>query len=206
KLLFSSLEKRFNKVLYVWCRWEPFLFKPLIKLWKRRQGKQNKKENEDDYKILKSKKTTLLKNPIFRWSWFLIFVTEYGLQVFFKIRLKKFKKRIIISDRYFYDSFVDQVINFNLSEEKILKLLDNFWIRKVFPEPDLVIYIDCPEEIAIKRKEDVFSLDYLKDRRKIYLKIVDLKGYCKVDGALQIEEVRKNIEEIVNEKLSEILQ
>ena len=134
-----------------------------------------------------------------------MFITEYGLQVFFKIRIKKFKKRIIISDRYFYDSFVDQVINLNFSENKILKLLDNFWIKKVFPEPDLVIYIDCPEEIAIKRKEDVFSLDYLKDRRKIYLKIVDFKGYYKVDGTLQIEKLGKNIEEIVNEKLSKIL-
>jgi thymidylate kinase len=188
------------KVLYVWSRWEPFVFRPLISVWKKRTLKKTGKPDYDE-KVMKSRKRKLLDNPIFRFLWLLSFLIEYGVQIFLKIRVWRFKDRIIVSDRIFYDSVIDQAVNLGERKKWLIKNLDAFWMKVIFPSPEVVIYVDCPEEIAFRRKNDAPDIEYLKDRRKLYIQLADRYGWIKIDGTLPVNEIAFRIKDIVSGRL-----
>lgn len=201
KLLVKSLQKDGIDVLYVWSRWEPFFLRPFIKRWKGRVG-----HRDGGYKAekIKEEKTKLLSNPVFCWLWLVAFFIDYGLQIFFKIRVGLLRKKLIISDRIFYDSLIDQAINLVRGKDWLLKNLDSFWMKVFFPEPDLVIYVDCPEDIAFTRniaKNDTQDTEYLIERRRLYLKLADRYRWFKIDGTLPVDEIAVQIKDKVYKKL-----
>jgi len=53
---------------------------------------------------------------------------------------------------------------------------------KIFPKPDFVFMIDLPEEVAFNRKNDIQSVEYLKERRQLYLEMSDKYGFIKING------------------------
>lgn len=199
-LLVRNLKRNGVEVLYVWSRWEPFLLRPLIKRWKNKIIKSGSGTEK-----IKDKKRELMNNPIFRYLWLSVFFIEYGLQIFLKIRLKLLKNQLIISDRIFYDSLIDQAINLGKMREGLLKNLDSFWMKIIFPRPDVVIYVDCPEDIAFLRnitKNDTPNIEYLTERRKLYLKLADRYDWVKMDGTLPVEEIAVQIKKLVYKKLA----
>lgn len=198
-LLIKSLEKDGLRVLYAWSRWEPFILRPLIKKWK---DKVKKSSLNNTVSEIKYKKRKLMDNPIFRYIWLSVFFLEYGTQIFIKITLKLFKNQIIISDRIYYDSIIDQAINLGTKGNRLLKTLNSWWLKFFFPVPDIVIYIDCPEDIAYSRKNDAPDIEYLSDRRRLYLKLADRYSWIKIEGTHSVEEIAKQIKEIVYKKLS----
>jgi len=196
KLLVERLNQNVLGVSYVWSRWSPLCLRPLIKKWKNSVTRNMDKSNHELDKI-RDNKQRLLSKPVFRWLWIASFFIDYSLQMFVKIRIKMFRKRIIISDRIFYDSVIDQAINLGKRKDLLLDSM-NFSLMKIFfPKPDLVIYIDCPEEIAFLRKADVTETGYIKERRKLYLKLADKYGWTKVDGTLPIDEIAVHVKDRV---------
>lgn len=83
----------------------------------------------------------------------------------------------------------------------MLEGLDSFWIRMIFPKPDTVVYVDCPGEVAMSRKDDAPNLEYLLDRRKLYLALAGKYGWIKVDGTMPVDEVFKRVKDSVYKKL-----
>ena len=201
KLLVESLQKDGIDVSYVWSRWEPLFLRPLINRWRYKVTKGATKSNSESDKI-KDKKKSLLSNPIFRWLWLVAFLIDYGLQIFVKIRIGLLKKQIIISDRIFYDSVIDQAINLGSKKDWLLGTLDSSWLRLLFPEPDVVLYVDCPEDIAFSRKNDAPNIEYLAERRKLYLKLADKYKWSKIDGTLSVDEIAVQIKDNVHKKLN----
>jgi dTMP kinase len=63
---------------------------------------------------------------------------------------------------------MDLVIDFNLNEYQMLRLLNRFFW--VVPRPNVAFLIDLDEEIAFHRKSDTPSVDYLRERREVYLR------------------------------------
>ncbi len=202
KLLVEDMKKSNSDVSYVWSRWEPTVLRPLIKKLKR-ESMNNKGNPKKKISTLKGKKRKLLNNPVLKWLWLGSFVIDYGIQLFFKIRIKLLKKQTLISDRIYYDSLIDQAINFKESKNLLLYSLNNFWMKLIFPEPQMVIYIDCPEEIAYARKSDLFTpnIEYLTDRRKLYLELADKYKWIIMDGTMPIDDIAVQIREKVNKQL-----
>jgi dTMP kinase len=200
-MLVESLKKDGREVSYVWSRWVPSFLRPLVKKLKKDESKRP--ENTSDNIIaLKKRKQNILKNPVIQWFWLGAFFIDYGLQIFVKIRIRFIlKKQIIISDRIFYDSLIDQVIGLGESKGWLINSLDSFWMRIFFPKPDMVFYIDCPEEIAFQRKQDIFTPDikHHRDRRKLYLKLTEKYHWIKIDGTLSVDEIANQIKGRVNE-------
>ena len=197
KLLVDSLNQDGLCVSYVWNRWEPLFLLSLIKRWKHNVTKHattnELADNElaelnSDFNRIKYKKQKLLNNPVLRWLWLISFFADYGLQVFVKVRLRLLKKCLVISDRTFYDSVIDQAINLGEKRDWLLNSLDSFWIKFFFPNPDMVIYIDCPEEIAFSRKRDerTPNIEYFIERRKLYLALADKYKWIKINGTLPV--------------------
>ena len=191
ELLLEILKRDGIQVSYVWSRWKPFFLRPIINKWKGNITKgstEAKKINE-----LRGEKQKLLSSPIFRWLWLTAFFIDYGLQILIKVRTRLLKKQLVISDRIFYDSVIDQAINLGSGKNGLLESLDSFWVKFLFPEPDIVFYVDCPEDIAFSRKDDAPDIKYLKDRRRLYLELADKYNWKKVDGTLPVEKITEYI-------------
>ena len=204
ELLVKSLQKDGIEVSYVWSRWEPFLLRPFISMWKK--NKSDGKGSTKDFHAAKDEKQKLLNNPVIRYLWLLFFFIDYGFQIFRKIRIGLLKRQLIISDRIFYDSVIDQAINLGKRKDWLLNSLDSFWSRIFFPKPDLVIYIDCPERIAFSRKTDAPNLEYLLDRRRLYKRLADRFGWITIDGTQDVDKIAIQIRDAAYKKLSTVCQ
>lgn len=121
---------------------------------------------------------------------------------------KYLESGIIISDRYFTSTIVYQCLK-GFPLDKMLKLSEMFKL----PKPDLCIYVKISAETSFNRKmkEKEGNLDRHEEDKK-FLKIV-AEGYEKIakdnifcdweiiDGEKSIEEVSKEILEVINKKL-----
>jgi dTMP kinase len=199
-LLVESLRNYGINVSYVWGRWEPFLLRPLIKRWKSRTaGVAEKKENAVN--VMRERKKVLMNNHLIRWLWLICFFIDYGLQIFLKVRVRLFKGRMVVGDRIFYDSVIDQAVNLGSRKDGLLNGMDSLWFKIIFPDPSLVIYIDCPGDVAYKRKNDAPDIEYLESRRKLYLRLAERYGWSTLDGTLSVGEIENRIQGIVCRKL-----
>jgi len=108
------------------------------------------------------------------------------------------KEKIVVSDRYLYSSIAYQGA----------AGLDPAWIEEINRraiKPDLAIYLDVPAEVVIKRlkrKRSVMeTLENQRRVRKVYLRLVKEGMLLLVDGNRPIEEIEREILEIVMKRL-----
>ena len=132
----------------------------------------------------------------------IVFFVDYGIQIFIKIRIKLLTKKLIISDRIFYDSVIDQAINLGERGDWLLGSLDSFCMKMIFPRPDMVFYIDCSGDLAFSRKRDAPNVDYLIERRNLYLELAERYGWIKIDGTLPVDKIAVQIKELVYRRLA----
>ncbi|MEM2876354.1 MAG: dTMP kinase [Candidatus Bathyarchaeia archaeon] len=101
---------------------------------------------------------------------------------------------VVVSDRYVYSSLAYQGgVN-----------LDLHWVEEINKfalKPDLAIYIDVPPEVAVERltggRSVMENLETQELARKIYLQMVKDRKLILVDGNRDIDEVSKEILNIV---------
>lgn len=165
KALCESLARAGIKTRYVWTRFEPKLIKPLVAVAKGLffRGKDVFRDYADYVKT----KRNLSKNTILLTSYQYLLLFDYFFQIFLRVRLPLMQGKVIVCDRYIYDTIADLAADYDYSGEEIQKALQSY--LRLFPKPDLVFLLDLPEELAYQRKGDVPSMDYLAQRRKIYL-------------------------------------
>jgi len=201
ELLIDDLIEKGLPAQYVWARWEQKLVRALTGKWKA-HIKNDTGHSHGGAKENKQKKRKLLSNPFFRFLWLGAFFIDYGFQILFKVRMRLIKKELIVSDRMFYDSVIDQAVNLGSNREWLLDNLSSPWMKIVFPEPDFVIYIDCPGEIAFARKDDAPDVEYLTDRRALYKQLAEQYGWIEIDGTHSVDDIAAQVKDIVHEKLS----
>ena len=108
------------------------------------------------------------------------------------------KEKIVVSDRYLYSSIAYQGA----------AGLDPAWIEEINRwaiKPDLAIYLDVPAEVVIKRlkrKRSVMeTLENQRRVRNVYLRLVKEGMLLLVDGNRPIEEIEREILDIVMKRL-----
>jgi len=69
----------------------------------------------------------------------------------------------------------------------------------LFPKPDLIFFIDLPEETAYQRKSDVPSIDYLSRRRQAYLYMSKEQEMTLLDGTRNPGELEDTVQSRVKE-------
>ena len=67
----------------------------------------------------------------------------------------------------------------------------------LFPKPQLVILLAIKAEEAMKRKDDIPSIAYLKERETVYEMIGQAVGAARVDAGKPVEEVQAGIREAI---------
>ncbi len=206
ELLLKHLRQDGIDAVYVYNRWQQTLIEPMMKLWRRVMRKEAAKSNSKDPDATKLKRGTrrrLLENPFFRFIWLTSFFIDYGIQLFLRVRLKLLKNQLLVSDRIFYDAIVDVAVDMGDRKDGMLDIANSVWVKPIFPEPDLAIYIDCPVDVAFSRKNDIPDKEFISERRELYLKLADKYKIFKVDGTQPVNKIAELIRKKVYQELGE---
>lgn len=183
---------------YVYARLSPLILQPFITIgnWIFLR-KQNMFKN---YSAYSDEKKRVLENHSFLSKIYQqILLFDYFFQTFFKVRIPLLFGTSIVCDRYVYDTVItDLSVDMKYSDDKIKNVLDNIFI--FLPEPDITFLIDVSEDIAYKRKSDIPSIEYLKQRRKTYLNMGKERKMVILDGSKNLNSLRNVIKRtIINE-------
>ena len=191
--LISSLEESDVRSIYVWNRFEPLLMKPIVTVAKAIffRGKDYHKNYEGHTKTKKRLFANLLISTTYQY--FLFF--DYIFQIFVRISIPLGLGKNIVCDRCVYDTVIDMVVDLNYSDKKIKSMLKNF--SYFLPKPDITFLVDVPEEIAYQRKKDTPSVNYLRERREMYLDMGKEYRMVILDGSKKLEELQCEMEKKV---------
>lgn len=199
--LINESIKRLNqkgvKFNYVWGSHQLYFLRPIIVLGKRilfRNSSSSKDYNRYVSSINKIGKSSFL-SLCYQGAIFI----EYLVQIFFKISIPLLIGKNIISDRYIYDTVVNMKVNLGLEESTLNKIIKV--LLKIIPAPDLIFFVDVPEELAFARKTDTPSIEYLRIRRILFKKIAESYHAIFIDGTKSIEELYSLIEESIQSNL-----
>lgn len=115
-----------------------------------------------------SSKTSIKSNIVMIFGYF------YALLSYFLIKFKS-RNKIIICDRYFYQFF------FDLHRKK------SKYIIKIFPKPDVVMYIDTDLDTLLSRMVDEYDRNvdkaYYKNVLNFYKEeVINRSGIILIDG------------------------
>jgi len=180
------------KCRYVYGRLEPFILKPFMIIG--RKIFLREKDMFNDYtEYSNTKKKAIKSNPFLSKVYQLILLFDYSLQLLFRIRLPLIFGKNIVCDRYVYDTVItDLSVDMDYSGHEIKKLLKKcFYIAL---KPDIAFLIDVPEEVAFQRKDDTPSIEYLKERRRVYLKIGEEYNMMLLDGSKDLTELKELVQ------------
>ena len=186
------------KSRYVWNRFEPNLTTPLVAI--ARQLFLRHKDIYKDYEDYFATKQKLFGNRLLSVTYQGLLLLDCLYQTALKIRLPLMQGEAVICDRYLHDTVADLAVESNYSAEQVKKTIHRY--LNLFPRPDLIFFIDLPEEIAYQRKSDVPSIDYLSRRRQAYLYMSKEQEMTLLDGTRNPGE----LEDTVQSKVKELIK
>jgi len=202
KKLVENLSRSGVKSKYVYARLVPIIFKLLL-IGGNLFFLRDKNINNDYENRLHTKKNTLKKHIFLSKIFYKIMLFDYSLQLLCKIKIPILLNKNIVCDRYIYDTIItDIAVDMGYSEEDIFNQIER--CLSILPTPDIIFLIDLPEEVAYKRKTDISSVGYLRDRRKYYLSAADKFKMIKIDGDGGIEDIEQKIFDETLLKLEEM--
>ena len=161
------LKSKNIQILIRWGAYDQWILRPIIKIFKYLLLKNSEpyKNYNDYHESISNFSNSSVKSKIFQ----TLILFEYKIEIFIKIRIPLFFGKNIILDRYVYDTATNLAVNLNFDLEKHCKLISKLLQNN--PRPDLVFFIDIPEEVSMNRKDDIPSIDYLRKRRVFYKNI-----------------------------------
>jgi thymidylate kinase len=190
----------------VWMRGESYLTRPVLRVGKclLRAPRQEKRgdgiKSGPDYHRYVGAKHSLFTNKLLRSIWRML--TIFDLYITFRLALRRIPRRtgILVLDRYFYDSLIDIDSAFGAQGREAQRMLASPLLR-LFPQPDRVYLLDIPPEEAMERKDDIPSLEYLRERYQMYVRMAEAVGAVKVDASKGIDQVKAELIEKTEEVL-----
>lgn len=106
---------------------------------------------------------------------------DYWLGYWLKIRPLLARSHLVIFDRYFYDLKIDPRRYRYAGPQWLLSVLN-----PLVPKPDVVLFLDAPEEVILSRKQEVQPIEVRRQRQ----------SYRQLAGATANAELIRTDEEI----------
>ena len=194
----STLAEEMIKILYdkdiqshyIWGGYTLYILRPFVKLIRKVITRRH--NPFDKYKSYHSSLRSLNRRKLlFKiYKDFLMF--EYLVEIFVKIKIPLWFGKNIISDRYVFDTATSIASNYDLSFESQREFIND--LLRLSPKPDIVFLVDVPEKVAMSRKEDIPSLEYLKNRLKYYRNLCEYYDIVTLDGTSEISSLTKLID------------
>ena len=197
KSLASDLKNFDKKFLYRYCQYFAILLYP-VKVFAKLSVMRKTDEFVDYNHYNKTKRATSHRFPLLSNFYAFIWIIDYLIQISLKVTISIIIGQKLIVDRYIFDT----AVNLSLTTgndigygKKILKLLSIFT-----PKPDLILFIDLSEEIAFDRKDDIQSVEYLRERRGRYLELAEDYNFKTLDGTKCREVLLQDAKNILRKK------
>lgn len=102
----------------------------------------------------------------------LLYVVDLAIFQCLRLWLEAIRGRVLIMDRYFYDTLVD-----------VTNGRPRVWTRvleRLTPEPTIPVFLDISPEESFRRKRE-FTIDYLRQRADVYQNV-----FARVPGAVRL--------------------
>jgi len=152
------------KCKYVWFRNARFLCLPFLALCYLTGFAESVKIDENRrvgvYHFYKNRLITHL------WIW--ISILDILSSSLWKVYLPLKRGYTVIADRYILDALVDLMCDTKINN---LEALPFKFLLALLPREAVTFIFDANVEEAFKRKNDTLSLEYIKERQKVYLKL-----------------------------------
>jgi len=175
-----TLRQQGRPAVYVYGRIYPIISRLLMALG--RAILLRKDDPRQDYGAYTTSKKQTMCNPLLAWPYTAAVLFDYYIQVWFKLLRHLFSRRIVVLDRYIYDTVIsDLTVHLNYSPAQTERAIERG--LRLLPTPMLTVLIDLPEQVAFSRKTDVPHIDYLRERRGWYLRLVIRPEVERLDGA-----------------------
>ncbi len=183
---------------YKYCQYFAKLLYPLKVIAKLTIMKKTN-EYRDYNKYNNVKKMNSSKHPILSNIYIFLWLLDYSIQIFLKIKINMIFGRKYIIDRYIFDIAINASLTRNKNLDFAQRLIEIFF--RILPKPDMVIFIDLPEKIAMARKDDIPDIEYLTERRKRYLGLSKKYNFKIIDGTESEENVCKNALKLIEDNV-----
>ncbi len=164
---------------YLYARYIPILTRPIkilsqILLYK----KTSEFLNYNKYNQIKTNFSE--RHKIFARFYAYLCLIDYIIFSGPVIIVKIMTSQSIIVDRYIGDIITTISLAANLNTKEFYLLIK--LMHLIFPKPTIALFIDVKEEIAYQRKNDIQSIEYLRERKEKYYLLKDFYNYKILDG------------------------
>jgi len=176
--LFDTVRFCELKSQYYWSRVGSSDFlKPFAKVAKYfyhlKRGKGGSEKKADFTQEAQRRKDLFGKSKLLRILGLNILLVEMVWQYFFQVAIPLLRKKVVICDRYIYDTFVDVVVRYGVEMDSP----EGKWFAKMLealtPKPDLAYILQISFEDACQRKQVAEEeYDFIKEQIRQYDKII----------------------------------
>lgn len=186
-----------NRSVYrVWAALRPVIVWPIIKVAKFLfVRKHNKFDNYAEHIKAKNegmRRFRFLFKPIFY-----LRLLDYYPQYLWKVVRMARKSDYLICDRYYVDLIMDQVIGEGGGPESFSDWMRRY--KRFFRTPDLSLYLRTSPEVAIKRKTDIPSEEYLQERKRYYDAVTEVLRAHIIDADQPLPTVLAQVQEYIDD-------
>lgn len=137
----------------------------------------------------KSKSTYLPHNLITIKTWRLINTIEMGIFYFFNVKLPLLFGKVVIADRYIFDSIVDlENLNNNIKFNRILYRI----LKKITPSPDIAFFLKVNSEVIIKRLNNE-TIEELTKKSHLYNQLLKHEDFFIIENSDNFDNVSEKI-------------
>ena len=183
QLLSQALQAQGHRVSSLWGRRVPWLTRLPAILLKKCVLRESGKSDGADYAVIAQRRKKLLRHGAVKFFWSRVLLLEYALRLRFRTWRLRGAVDYLIVDRYLVDALVDLAAAASDPANEMKELKQSL-VTGLFRAPDLMLIIDLAPEMGWQRKQDGTSLEYLKDRRPLYLEFAKGEPNTQVlDGA-----------------------
>lgn len=199
RLLLDWLQARGIPSMYTWSRGGVMAIRRLFLFMGRSAlGTSTRQISEDQaaYRHYQARKSRLMGNWLVRNLWSATTYLEHIVQINRDIRTQLRAGRTVVCDRYQWDTLIDLAV---LNERRPEWLSNGFnrLMWKLIPSPALTFLIDIPTQEAMRRKDDIPSLDYVQKRREYYQYLAAHESLGLIDGCQDPAAIQRQVRNAV---------
>lgn len=195
--IYDSMLRENKKTRKIYGRYRPLLTKHLAAVAKKFFLHSDNEMFSDYDRFLNTRRSLLNTSSFISRIYNYVVIAEYIFQITIKLTIPYRLGYSIICDRYVYDTVINDISLYaGLSVDETKDLLRKAW--NCIPKPDIVFLIHVPEHVALQRKSDIPSLNYLRIRNRLYSEIADCQKFLLLDGTKDPFTLKKMVLEKIN--------
>lgn len=145
-----------------------------------------------EYRSYLTQTQQIFKRPLVRNIWLHKSLLEHTVEIWARVLPHLLRGRIVVCDRYIFDTVISISVLSNLNPEEVARLLRvSLWYP--VPRPTNWFFLDVAAEVGFQRKDDVPDLLFLERRVPLYRTAAAILGMECLDGTALPDEIAVDV-------------